>query len=159
VSREAWDYVGGIVALVLVALVGFGLYEAAVTPVSVPLLLPLAMGAGVVWLGYREADAWAGRRREAVERHERRQAERLRPSRDEQAVTLILHRGPHASDLDPRRIGDAERDVVVTALHEHFSAGRLDRDEVDTRISLALAAKTVGELRRLVMDLPNGDLR
>jgi hypothetical protein len=159
VSREGWDYVGGIVALVLVALVGFGLYEAAVTSVSVPLLLPLAMGAGVVWLGWREADAWTQRRREAIERYERQRAELRHPPRDEQAVTLILHRGPYESDLDPRRIGDAERDVVVAALHEHFSAGRLDREEIETRISLALGAKTVGELRRLVMDLPNGDLR
>lgn len=160
-DREGWDILGGILALVLVGLLGYGLYEAAVTDVSVPLLLPLATGAATLWLGWREVDWWTRRRREGIERHERLQRERheaLHPVRDEQAVTLILHRGPHESHLDPRRIGDAERDVVVTALHAHFAAGRLDRCEMDDRLTRALAAKTLGELRRLIMDLPNEGL-
>lgn len=158
-SREAWDYVGGVLVVVAVALLGFGLYEAAVTAVSVPLLVPLVMGGGLFWLGWREADAWATRRREAIERYERQRAEPVTGARDEQAVTLILHRGPYESYIDDRRIGDAERDVVMDVLREHFTAGRLTQDEIEARISLALDAKTVGELRRLVMDLPNGDVR
>ncbi|MEV5827734.1 DUF1707 domain-containing protein [Spirillospora sp. NPDC052242] len=58
---------------------------------------------------------------------------------------------PHTEAL---RIGDAERDAVVVALHDHFAAGRLDRAELDERMDAALAAKTRGDLRALVRDLP-----
>ncbi|RSN51615.1 DUF1707 SHOCT-like domain-containing protein [Actinomadura sp. WAC 06369] len=56
--------------------------------------------------------------------------------------------------LDGLRIGDTERDAVVVALHDHFAAGRLDRGELDERMDAALAAKTRGDLRALVRDLP-----
>ncbi|MFD0900009.1 DUF1707 SHOCT-like domain-containing protein [Actinomadura sediminis] len=52
------------------------------------------------------------------------------------------------------RVGDTERDAVVVALHDHFAAGRLDRGELDERMDAALAAKTRGDLRALVRDLP-----
>lgn len=52
------------------------------------------------------------------------------------------------------RVGDAERDAVASALHEHFAQGRLDREELDERLSAALAAKTVGDLREVIRDLP-----
>lgn len=157
-DTELWNAIGGVLVLAVVALLGWALYESAVTAVSVPLLLPLTTGAATLWLGWREVDWWTQRRREGIERHERQLRERreaLHPRRDEQAVTLILHRGPYESDLDGRRIGDAERDVVVTVLHAHFEAGRLDQAEMEERVTRALAAKTLGELRRLVADMPN----
>ena len=52
------------------------------------------------------------------------------------------------------RIGDAERDAVASALHEHFAAGRLNRDELDERLGAALGAKTQGDLKAIVDDLP-----
>src|SRR5690348_6779563 len=52
------------------------------------------------------------------------------------------------------RIGDAERDAVAAALHEHYAQGRLDREELDERLSAALSAKTVGDLRQVTRDLP-----
>lgn len=52
------------------------------------------------------------------------------------------------------RVGDAERDEVAAALHEHFAQGRLTRDELDERLTTALSAKTVGDLRRVTRDLP-----
>ncbi|MVZ99930.1 DUF1707 domain-containing protein [Actinomadura sp. LD22] len=55
---------------------------------------------------------------------------------------------------DDIRIGDAERDAVMVALHDHFAAGRLDRGELDERLDAVLAAKTRGDLRALVRDLP-----
>ncbi|MFC6885067.1 MULTISPECIES: DUF1707 SHOCT-like domain-containing protein [Actinomadura] len=55
---------------------------------------------------------------------------------------------------DDIRVGDAERDAVTAALHEHFAAGRLDREELDERLDAALAAKTFGALRAIVDDLP-----
>jgi hypothetical protein len=56
---------------------------------------------------------------------------------------------------DDIRIGDAERDAVMVALHDHFAAGRLDRGELDERMDAALSAKTRGDLRTLVRDLPD----
>jgi hypothetical protein len=52
------------------------------------------------------------------------------------------------------RIGDAERDQVTTALHDHFAAGRLSRDELDERLDSTLSAKTRGDLRKVTWDLP-----
>jgi hypothetical protein len=52
------------------------------------------------------------------------------------------------------RVGDAERDEVASALHEHFAQGRLARDELDERLSAALSARTVGDLRQVTRDLP-----
>ncbi|MGP4023444.1 DUF1707 SHOCT-like domain-containing protein [Actinomadura sp. 3N407] len=56
---------------------------------------------------------------------------------------------------DEMRIGDAERDAVMVALHDHFAAGRLDRGELDERMDAVLSAKTRGDLRPLVRDLPS----
>lgn len=52
------------------------------------------------------------------------------------------------------RIGDAERERAISALGEHFAAGRLSKDEFDERGSAAWAAKTAGDLTPLFSDLP-----
>lgn len=52
------------------------------------------------------------------------------------------------------RVGDAERDEVTAALHEHFAQGRLTREELDERLTATLSAKTVGDLRAVTRDLP-----
>jgi hypothetical protein len=55
------------------------------------------------------------------------------------------------------RVGDAERDEVAVALHDHFAQGRLTREELDERLDATLTAKTAGDLREVTRDLP--DLR
>jgi hypothetical protein len=57
--------------------------------------------------------------------------------------------GPHAL-----RIGDAERDAAAADLGEHYAAGRLSLDELHERLDAALAAKTFGQLTRVMTDLP-----
>ena len=52
------------------------------------------------------------------------------------------------------RASDADRDVVVSDLSEHFQAGRLTAGEFDDRTGRALTARTWGELGELVTDLP-----
>ena len=52
------------------------------------------------------------------------------------------------------RIGDAERDVAMVQLREHFAAGRLTFDELTERIDAALIAKTQRQIDRLMADLP-----
>jgi hypothetical protein len=56
--------------------------------------------------------------------------------------------------LPQMKASDAERDAVVTALSEHFEAGRLTSEELEERTGQALAARTVGELDELTTDLP-----
>lgn len=57
--------------------------------------------------------------------------------------------------MDDRiRVSDADRDRVTSRLRDHFAAGRLTHGELDERISAALNAKTFGELRRVMADLP-----
>ena len=56
---------------------------------------------------------------------------------------------------DDTRAADADRDVTVEALRDHAAAGRLDSDELDERLEIALGAQTLGELRALVADLPD----
>lgn len=52
------------------------------------------------------------------------------------------------------RIGDDEREAAVTALGEHYAAGRLTKEEFDERSEQAWAARTASALMPLFADLP-----
>ncbi len=52
------------------------------------------------------------------------------------------------------RVGDADRNRTADLLKEAHAAGYLTLEEVDERLGVALAARTRGELDRLVADLP-----
>ena len=52
------------------------------------------------------------------------------------------------------RASDADRDAVAAKLHQAAVEGRLDADELEERLHLALRARTYGDLRRLVAALP-----
>lgn len=54
-----------------------------------------------------------------------------------------------------QRIGDAERSRTCELLQSHFAVGRLDADELDERLGAAMAAKTHGDLRGILTDLPS----
>jgi hypothetical protein len=56
--------------------------------------------------------------------------------------------------LDHFRVGDADRERVVTVLSEHWQAGRLTTTEFEDRVARAYGARTVGDLRQLLDDLP-----
>jgi hypothetical protein len=59
------------------------------------------------------------------------------------------------NDRDDRiRTSDADRERVTARLRDHFAEGRLTRDELDERVAAALSAKTFGDLRVLMTDLP-----
>jgi Domain of unknown function (DUF1707) len=55
---------------------------------------------------------------------------------------------------DRMRISDADREQVTTRLRDHYAAGRLTSEELDERVTAALSAKTYGDLRRIMADLP-----
>ncbi len=52
------------------------------------------------------------------------------------------------------RASDADRDRITARLQQHFAEGRLTRDELDERVGSVLHAKTFGELRGVLADLP-----
>jgi hypothetical protein len=54
-----------------------------------------------------------------------------------------------------QRIGDAERERAVTALGEHYAAGRIDRSELEARLDAAYRATTIDQLVALFTDLPD----
>lgn len=56
-----------------------------------------------------------------------------------------------AGDL---RVSDADRDLALAELSEHFQAGRLTADEMQERTGQALAARTGKELSAIMADLP-----
>ena len=55
---------------------------------------------------------------------------------------------------DDIRVSDADRDRVADQLRDHFAAGRITSTELDERLLAALGAKTFGDLRRIMADLP-----
>jgi hypothetical protein len=56
---------------------------------------------------------------------------------------------------DRIRASDADRERITARLREHFAEGRLTRDELDERITAALSARTFGDLRAVMTDLPD----
>jgi uncharacterized membrane protein len=52
------------------------------------------------------------------------------------------------------RIGDQDREAAITALGEHYAAGRLTKEEYDERAERAWAARTASQLMPLFADLP-----
>jgi hypothetical protein len=52
------------------------------------------------------------------------------------------------------RVGDADRNRTADLLKEAHAAGYLTLEETDERLGTALAARTRGELDRVVADLP-----
>jgi hypothetical protein len=52
------------------------------------------------------------------------------------------------------RVDDEARERVVWQLREHFAAGRLNAEELEERIGTAYSARTEGELRKVLEDLP-----
>jgi hypothetical protein len=52
------------------------------------------------------------------------------------------------------RVSDADRDLAIAELSEHFQTGRLTQEEFDDRSARALQARTGRELTELFADLP-----
>jgi hypothetical protein len=56
---------------------------------------------------------------------------------------------------DGIRVSDADRERVTARLRDHYAEGRLTSEELDERTSAALHARTFGDLRRVMADLPD----
>ena len=57
---------------------------------------------------------------------------------------------------DAIRAADADREAIAEFLRKHHADGRLTDDEFQQRLEQSMSAKTLGELRALVADLPSG---
>jgi uncharacterized protein DUF1707 len=60
----------------------------------------------------------------------------------------------HAPRDPNQRAADADREATSERLRRHHAEGRLDADEFQERVDRCYQAKTIGELDRLVTDLP-----
>lgn len=54
------------------------------------------------------------------------------------------------------RVSDAEREPIVDRLQQAFAEGRLDKDELDLRLHLAMTARTRADLDAVLFDLTPG---
>ena len=74
------------------------------------------------------------------------------------AAEGLLAAGPASRTARPPAeqiwASDADRERVVASLRDHFAVGRLTLAELDERLTVALSARTAGDLRRLMADLP-----
>lgn len=61
---------------------------------------------------------------------------------------------PVSGPADTARAGDADREAVAERLRMAAGEGRLDLAELDDRLGQAYGARTYGQLRALVADLP-----
>jgi hypothetical protein len=60
-----------------------------------------------------------------------------------------------ADTSDPNlRASDEQRERAAQEIREHFAVGRLDEEELDARVQAAYSARTQGDLRSLLADLP-----
>jgi hypothetical protein len=59
-----------------------------------------------------------------------------------------------AFDDDDRRVGDFQRDLVTTELHDAFAGGYLNQAELEERLDEVLAARTAADLTRALRELP-----
>lgn len=73
-------------------------------------------------------------------------------------VTLPTPSPGSGRDPDRIRASDADRERVAALLHRAIGEGRLTLAEVDERLHSVYAAKTFGELRPIVRDLPGHEL-
>ncbi|MBW4721161.1 DUF1707 domain-containing protein [Saccharothrix obliqua] len=52
------------------------------------------------------------------------------------------------------RIGNQQREAAISALNDHYAAGRLDIGEYEQRVGYATGAQTAADLNALFRDLP-----
>lgn len=57
------------------------------------------------------------------------------------------------------RAADADREATADRLRQHHAEGRIDVSEFQDRLDATYQAKTVGELRQLLSDLPRDQQR
>ena len=57
-------------------------------------------------------------------------------------------------DRRARRASEADREAAMEQIRQAYAAGRIDLDDLDSRVAVALLCVTVRELTDLTSDLP-----
>jgi DNA-binding PadR family transcriptional regulator len=70
------------------------------------------------------------------------------------AAVSLPHPDRNRAAEDRVRVGDRDRERATARLRDCYAEGRLTREELEERITAALSAQTVGDLRRITADLP-----
>ena len=76
------------------------------------------------------------------------------PRTDRSHTSVVGLADPGSVAPGTTRAGHDDRQQVVELLQRHYVAGRLDATELETRVEQALAATSLGDLDRLLVDLP-----
>ncbi|MHB8313228.1 MAG: DUF1707 SHOCT-like domain-containing protein, partial [Candidatus Dormibacteria bacterium] len=58
------------------------------------------------------------------------------------------------SSAPAERVSDAQRELAVSSLRDHFTAGRLTREQFAARLDVALQADIAEDLARAQENLP-----
>lgn len=53
-------------------------------------------------------------------------------------------------------VGDADRERALAVLRRHYAEGRLDPDELSSRVHVAAVARSTADVRAALRGLPNG---
>jgi hypothetical protein len=68
---------------------------------------------------------------------------------------FVLEPAPSRREV---RVSDEDRERAAQALRDHFAAGRLEATELERRLTAAYAARTRGDLAKVLSDLPSDPL-
>ena len=72
-------------------------------------------------------------------------------------TALPARRAHHPANGDPHlRVGDREREKVISRLGQAFAQGYLSMPDYENRLDQAVQAPTVGALGQVLRDLPIG---
>lgn len=126
-SKIRWNYKAGFLVCYFIAS-----FILSATNITVPAIWPIGATGLCIWFAWKLA------------KRSYKQVEQDALNRPQRHPIL-------SSD---QRIGDAERDKMITELGIHFAAGRLDAGEYDDRSTVAVNAKTAGDLDKCLTDLP-----
>jgi hypothetical protein len=74
------------------------------------------------------------------------------------AAVVAPRDAPRDAPTDRMRAADSDRELVACRLQRALSEGRLDLHEFDERVGQVWAARTYGELARVTVDLPVGQV-
>ncbi len=70
------------------------------------------------------------------------------------ADSRLQRAAAHPAAGDHIRTSEADREGATARLRDHYAEGRLTYEELGERITAALNARTFGDLRRVLADLP-----
>lgn len=145
-TKAAWDSApkpGGVFRLRLCIVAIFLMIGLILVEITVPAIWPVGASLLSIWLILRTL----------IPKPRTVHSTFLEPSERVTARYITAYHRNMGFNVN-HRIGDTERDQVISELGVHFAAGRLDHDEYDERATQALVAKRQRDLADVLDELP-----